>query len=119
MKHGTLVLEGTEEVLEFFVAWLTTPGGGSLFAPQRDNEVAEAIKNLAQARSMEPEPLQKCIGIFRRMGFDDKAVRALFGARLEILLETYDDVATLERLEKRGVIVTARVYRSGTRKSSG
>jgi uncharacterized protein (UPF0335 family) len=119
MNHGTLVLGGVEKVLGFFTVWLKTPEERSFVAAHADKVVTEAIKNLAQEKSLELETLQNSIDIFKQTGFDDKAIRDLVNVKVQILLETYEDITTLKRLKKGRVVFKARVYRPGTPRSSG
>ena len=107
MKDAKVVLNGFYKVVRFFAKWLKTPEDVVKTSTAVENEHAEALKKIAEKKSLDVNRLTEAYELFVKMGYRKKKIKEILGPNLEKLVEVYEDLRILEDLKNRGVLLKA------------
>lgn len=120
MNLGQVSLKGAEIVMKLLTPLLKVPEERYRIRAEAEAKLSEAgkhrsealtnaLKQIAETRSLELKNLEHAMGLYEKMGYSTEKIQELLGAQLQNLLQTHDDLLTLKQLVDEGLILDARL----------
>ena len=120
MTQGKIILKGLDTIVNNLFPLLNIPAestAGDAQPQKTQNDtvtpisqaISDSAVSLAKMQSLNIETLKKALDLYQRCGYSQEEVKELLDTKLDMLLETYEDLVNIKDLINRGIITDAVV----------